>query len=348
MHERAAERAPELVPIERRHRILDQRAIRLHGLADEEIAGVEGVVAQELVAGAAQLIRARLRGHRDDAGATAELRREHAGQDLEFTHLLDRWHDDEGVEGELVVVDAVDHPRIGVRLRPERIEVGGAARVEGARTGEVLARLARCDPRCQVHERGEVPAVQRQFLDRHLLDDRAGLRGIGAHDRRTRDHRGGLFDRAHFERHVDAHAVGDLQDDAGTDPGLESLELHLHLVGPGHQERRGIDAAPVGHERRGRVPVDLADRDLCAGNDLTGRVADGPGDAPGRDLGGRGAGGEKREEHEDDAPQTTVHEENPGHSHLRAGARARSGLGLRLNFGGERYHWNRFHTTEKR
>ena len=74
----------------------------------------------------------------------------------------------------------------------------------------------------------------------------------------------------------------------------------------------------------------------CAPERLAARVADGPDDAPGRDLRGSGDGGEEREEHDDNGGQTWVREENPDHSHLRACARARSGLGLRLNFGGAR------------
>ena len=124
-HDGAANRATELVPIERRRGILEQRAVGLHGLPDEEIARVEGVVAEELGAGPAQLVRARFRGHGDDAAATPALRGEHAGQDLELAHLLDRRHDDEGIERELVVVDAVDPSRRSGRLGPVRVRIGG-------------------------------------------------------------------------------------------------------------------------------------------------------------------------------------------------------------------------------
>ena len=36
------------MPVERRHRVLHERAVRRHDLADEEVARVERVVAQEL------------------------------------------------------------------------------------------------------------------------------------------------------------------------------------------------------------------------------------------------------------------------------------------------------------
>ena len=173
--QRAAERAAELVAIERRHRILEERAVGLRRLADEEVARVERVVAQELERGAAQLIGAGLGGHGHDAGAASELRGEHAREHLELADLLDRRRDDHGVERELVVVDAVDEPAVRVRLMAERVEVGRAARVERAGAGQVLVRLPRRDARHEIDERREVAAVERQLLDRRLLDDRADL-----------------------------------------------------------------------------------------------------------------------------------------------------------------------------
>ena len=118
---------------------------------------------------------ARLGRHRDDAGAAAELRREHPRQHLELAHLLDRGRDDHGVERVLVVVDAVDQPGVRVGLMAERVEVRGAAGIERAGARQVLAGLPGRDARRQVDERREVAAVQRQLLDRPLLDDRADL-----------------------------------------------------------------------------------------------------------------------------------------------------------------------------
>ena len=183
-HQRAANRAAELMPVERRHRILDERAVRGHDFAHEEVAGVERVVAHELVGRAVQLVGARFGRHRDHAGAAPELGGEDAREHLEFTDLFDRWGHDDGVEGELVVVDAVDEPRVGVGLTAERVEVRRAARIEGAGAREVLARLPGRNPRREVDEGREVASVQRQFLDRNLFDDGPDFRRVGAHERR--------------------------------------------------------------------------------------------------------------------------------------------------------------------
>ncbi len=131
-HHRAADRGAELMPVERRHRILHERAVRGLDLADEEVARVERIIAQELVPRAMKLIGARLRRHGDDAGPAPELGGEDSRQHLELAHLLDRGGDDDGIECELVVVDPVDEPGVGVGLAPQRVEVRGAARVEGA------------------------------------------------------------------------------------------------------------------------------------------------------------------------------------------------------------------------
>ena len=101
---------------------------------------------------------------------------------------------------------------------PERVEVRRAARVEGAGARQVLAGLPGREPGRQVDEGREVPAVQRQLLDRPLLDDRADLRRIGAQQRRLgRDGRG-LLDAADLERDVDARALIDLEDHARRGP----------------------------------------------------------------------------------------------------------------------------------
>ena len=100
-----------------------------------------------------QLVAAGFRRDRHHARAPAELRREDAGQHLELANLFHRGRHDDGVERELVVVNPVDQPRIGVRLVTQGIEVRRAAWIERARARKVLARLARSDARRQVYER---------------------------------------------------------------------------------------------------------------------------------------------------------------------------------------------------
>ena len=230
-HQRSADGGAELMPIERRLRILGQAAVGLRHLADEEIAGVERVVAQVFEDGAVQQVAAGLGGDRDHAGAAAELRREDAREHLELAHLLDRGRDDHGVEGVFVVVDAVDQPGVRVGLVAERVEVRRAPRIEGAGAREVLARLPGSDARRQIDEGREVAAVQRQLLDGALLDDRADLRRVGPEQRRFGHDRRRFLDAADFERHVDARALIDLEDDAFPAPLPESLHVHFDGVG---------------------------------------------------------------------------------------------------------------------
>ncbi len=171
--ERPADGAAELVLVEGWLRHL--AAVGADALR-EVVVRVEHVVADEVEDRAAELVRAGLGRHRDDAGAAAELGREDTVQDLELAHRLDRWRDDDGVEGELVVVDAVDEPAVGVGLLAEGVEVGRAARVEGAGARQVLALLARRHAGDEVDERGEIALVERQLADGLLFDDRAYFR----------------------------------------------------------------------------------------------------------------------------------------------------------------------------
>ncbi len=209
--QRTADGAAELVPIERRLRQL--AAVRVPPLR-EVVVRVEDVVPDEIEHRPVPFVAARLGGHRDDARAPAEFGREHTVQDLELAHRLDRRRDDDRVEGELVVVDAVDEPAVGVRLLAEGVEVRGAARVERARSRQVLARLPRRHARHEVDQRREVAAVERQLADGLLLDDRADLGRLGLDQGRPADDRRHLGELADVERDVHACPVVDLHDDA--------------------------------------------------------------------------------------------------------------------------------------
>src|SRR4051812_20713856 len=103
----------------------------------------------------------------------------------------------------------------------ERVEVRRAARVERARARQVLPGLAWGNAWREVDERREVPPVQRQFLDRALLDHGADFRGIGAEEWRRCDDGGCFLQPPDLERDVDARALIHLQDDAVAHPFLE-------------------------------------------------------------------------------------------------------------------------------
>ena len=267
------------------------------------------------------LVVARLGRHGHDAGAPPELGGEGAGQHLELADGLDGGLHDHRVERELVVVDAVDQPCVGVGGRAEGVEVRGAARVEGGLAGEVLAGLPGSDAGREVDERREVAAVERQLAHRALLDHLAHLGGVGARERGEADHLGRLGHAADFERRVHARALVDLQHDAAVDVLAEARELDRHLVAAGDQERRREGAAGVGGVDRGGALSHLGDRHACARDGRSLLVPHGPEDGAGGDLRMRAGGLQDRcseQDEKDDRRRVSSfrlgHEAPPCHS----------------------------------
>ncbi len=104
----------------------------------------------------------------------------------------------------------------------EGIEVRRPAGIERAGARQVLVGLPGGDARREVHERREVPSVERQLLDRPLLDDCADLRRVRPQQRRFGHDRRGLLDPSDFQQYVYSGALVHLQDDTLTDPLLEA------------------------------------------------------------------------------------------------------------------------------
>ena len=257
----------------------------LRGRLREEVPCVEHLVAQVLERRPVDLVVARLGGDRHDPRPAAELRGEGPRQHFELADGLDGRSDDDRVEGVLVVVDAVDEPRVRVRLRAERVEVGGAPGVEGARPRQVLVHLARGDAGSEIDEGREVAPVQWQLAHGTLLDHLPHLRGVGARQGRQRGDLGRLRQAADVEGDVDASVLVDLEHDASTHVLLEARQLHRHLVVSGDQERCGVSSIRVGHVGAGRALARLGDGYGRPRRHAAHRVLDGPRDRPGRDLG---------------------------------------------------------------
>ena len=258
----------------------------------EDVAGIEDVVAVELEEIAVEVVRARLGGDRHHARAAAELRGKDAGEGLKLAHGLDAGRHDDRVKGELVVVDTVHEPSIGVGAAAEGVEVRRSAGVEGGGAREVLAGLSGRDAGVQIDELSKVAAVERQFADGARADHLAEFGRFGADQRRGGRHfhrLGYIADReleigtgllVHFERQILLQAL------------LKAVLLDGDSINAGHEERDAKGTSIIGDRTTGRILVDFRDGDLGTRQSGTGGVGDRTQDGSGGDLGGEGAGQE--------------------------------------------------------
>ena len=171
------------------NRTTESRAVlilmqRLHGRR-EEIAGIEGIVAQEIISSAMECVAA---GARNDAGgrtaAAAVFRRCIRSQDPEFGNGVD------GRANREAAIDAVHIRRtiqdVVVRFRPLAIDrIGLPTAQQAARFGK--PRGHRCDSGLQQTELREVAAIERQIRrllrSDHVADRRVqiGASAAGRH-----------------------------------------------------------------------------------------------------------------------------------------------------------------------
>ena len=135
--------------------------------------------------GAVILVGAGLGEHVDLRGLAAELRRIDAGLHLEFLQRVDRRHHHEGIEIRVGVLHAVERVVIEIGALPG--DRNGLRRADAAlpRAGLSLAGEARRYVRRQRNQLQVVAAVQRQFHDALVLDDRADRGVVGDQQRRV-------------------------------------------------------------------------------------------------------------------------------------------------------------------
>ena len=237
------------------------------------------VVAEELVDAAANGVGARLDRRVDDgAGAAAVLGRVGVGLNLEFLQRLDRrLHQLHVLAAEGVRVGDVVHA-----VEQEHV-VEGAVAVDVEHALEVDAGQPRSAGQHAGREQRElvvVAAVQRQFDDLLLVDDRAratrssvSSSGVAATTSTASVSCAGL------QRDVDARDLCDLQRDAGAHRLLKALALHRHRVVAG--PKAGNDVGPGVGRCRSHGDAGLhvrhdhdGARDHCAG-----RIGDGARDS---------------------------------------------------------------------
>ena len=221
---RAAEGEPELVAAEVR---------LLHGV--EVVAGVEGVVAVELVDAAVEGVGAGLRDDVDlPARAPPELGAVGVRLDAELAHGLRA----EGGPGRAPrrAVREVVHERAveEVHVRARVLAVDARGQAVGDHRPPLAIREGD-DPGLQEGEVGVVAAVQGKVANRLRRDEVAELAGAGAHGRDLLGDGDLVLGPAQDEGQVEDHGLADHEPDAGPDEGAEPVEGRVHLVGPDGQ-----------------------------------------------------------------------------------------------------------------
>ena len=257
LHHRSTEVHAELLAIEER--------LRCHVATGIDARRVEGF--------AVHRVGPRPGGDVDDrAGIPAVLRAEGRVVDLELGHRVDRRLEGDLRVRQVVQVDAVHHEVDG------RLPV--ARRHEGERS---LAAQRRAQPRvlrrraATGHQRPEVdemPAVQRNFLNRLLGHDLPNRDG-GRLDERRRAGHGDVFrDGADTQLQIEGDGLG------GPDRDLallvrEPFEMRGDLVGAGRERRRHELAGGIGHDVTLLIGRGLAQHNRHAGHDGALRIGDG-------------------------------------------------------------------------
>ncbi len=191
------------------------------GLTREEVARIEGVVAQEVEEDAMQPVRPGLgRGVQRTAGL-AELGRVRALLHLEFLEGVDRRLDERPALVMVGDVDAIEHEG---GLAAAHAADGGTRNVVRANAQQVATARQQYRAGREARELVEATAVQREVHDLGVRHDVAQGAGLGVEERRTGGNNGALGDRAHLELHVDARGLVDLDLDGLDHRRLEAID----------------------------------------------------------------------------------------------------------------------------
>ena len=206
---------------------------RLHGRR-EEIAGIEGIVAQEIINSTVKCVAA---GARNDAGGRAAgaaiFRRCIRGQNPEFGNGIDRRANREATIHAVHIRRSIQNVAVG--FRPLAVDrVGLPTAQQAARFGK--PRCHRCDSGLQQTELREVAAIERQI--------RRLLRSDHVADRRVQIGASAAGRHVHLAPAAGDHQIG------GEAHGAVDVNVNA-----GHSERReahGGDPQFVVPDRQGR------------------------------------------------------------------------------------------------
>ena len=265
-HQRAAEHAAELVPVER----------RLAGRRLEEAGRVHRRVAQELPGAAVERVGAAAVVDVDRRARRAPVFGAHVvGDDLELgdrvrrrLHHLVREALVAGAVG--VVVDAVDQEVVERAAQAVDVERAFARRVAGRQRG-----AGELDAGRQQRQRRVFAREQRQCADLLAADDLAALARVGL-DQRLRRRDLDLF-RELADRHpqIDAQPGADLDLHAVHQRHGEAVLFAGDHVESGLDRGELVVAVGAGDLHRGNAGLDGGQGDLRRRNDRVGRVAHG-------------------------------------------------------------------------
>ena len=282
---------------------------RLRGGLVEVVARVQRVVAEELVAGAVEGVRARARDRVDDASRRAAvLRRVVARQHRELLDGVDAQVHAARAPGRAVgvVVDAHAVQAVVVLLRPvaghgQLVPVTAVA----ARRGHAVHRL-RADADhagLQGRERRPVPPVEGQLSQRFSAHDRAQGRRRRVDRRRLGGDGDRLLEASRVQPQVKDQRRPDRELDALPGRGHEPGHGRRHLVPAGPEVRRPVHPAVVGDDLRGDSCLHIPDEDLRPGEHRPRAVEHGSRDGPAGNLRvDRGNDQSEREGAEDEEP----------------------------------------------
>ena len=222
-----------------------------------------------------QRVGARLGRDVDDAPHHAPVvGRERVGDDAE---LLDRLHAQRGIgrrdrrhAGIPAHVRAVDQEAVGSATHAVDVQRHAALR---RRRALLLGELD--DARLQRREHDVVASVQRQLLDRLLVDDSRERGAADIHERALAGHGDRFGCRAELQNHVEAGLLGDFQHDARLHGGRESLQRGTRLVPSRRKAGHREVPVRVGRDAPAQAGIEVPDDDVDSRQHAAGFVLDG-------------------------------------------------------------------------
>ena len=283
LHHGAAGREAELV------RVVE--ALRQSPRVLEELRRLEPVVAVELPGAAVERVGAGLQGGAQHRAPRAPvLRPEGAGEHLDLGDRVDGRLDHirgaaQEVDVARVVVDAVEHVVVlaGPRAVGRELQRGAGPLLRAGRS------------RAQAGERGVVPAVERQVLDRGRGDRLSHLAALGLEQRNLGRDLDRLLELSRLQADVHHRLLLEVQLDAAADRLPEAGRLHLDPVRADTDRSEDVGAVRPGHPRQREGLAFVGDRDIGAADHRPGRVLDRAQDGSRVHLGqGRGPGQARR------------------------------------------------------